>query len=42
MDRSGDGRIDRKEMDNYLAQNGIDDEHRSQIIDEIFEKLDKD
>jgi len=29
-------------MDYYLAQRGIDDEHRSQIVDEIFEKLDRD
>ena len=29
-------------MDAYLAQRGIDDEHRSQIVDEIFEKLDQD
>ncbi len=42
MDMNGDGRVDRDEMDNYLAQRGIDDEHRSQIVDEIFEKLDKD
>lgn len=42
IDRNGDGKIDRKEMDYYLAQKGIDDEHRSQIVDEIFEKLDRD
>ena len=29
-------------MDNYLAGKGIDDEHRSQIVDELFDKLDKD
>lgn len=29
-------------MDYFLAQKGIDDEHRSQIVDEIFEKLDRD
>ena len=34
--------MDRDEMDAYLAQRGIDDEHRSQIVDEIFEKLDQD
>ena len=42
LDRNGDGRIDRNEMDYYLANRGIDDEHRSQIVDEIFEKLDRD
>lgn len=29
-------------MDAFLAQQGIDDDHRSQIVDELFEKLDKD
>ncbi len=29
-------------MDNFLAQSGIDDDHRSQIVAELFEKLDKD
>jgi len=42
MDTNGDGRIDREEMDAFLAQKGIDDEHRHQILDEIFEKIDKD
>ena len=42
LDRNGDGKVDRDEMDAYLAQRGIDDEHRSQIVDEIFEKLDQD
>ena len=26
----------------FLAQKGIDDEHRGQIVDEIYEKLDQD
>jgi len=34
--------VDRDEMDNFLAQKGIDDEHRGQIVDEIYEKLDQD
>ena len=42
MDRDGDGRVDRDEMDNYLAGQGVDEEHRSQIVDELFEKCDKD
>ena len=29
-------------MDNFLANKGVDDEHRSQIVDELFDKLDKD
>ena len=29
-------------MDNFLMNQGINDEHRSQIVDELFEKLDKD
>ena len=29
-------------MDFFLAQRGIEDEHRAQIVDEIFEKIDRD
>ena len=29
-------------MDAFLGGQGIDDEHRNQIIDELFDKLDKD
>jgi hypothetical protein len=29
-------------MDAFLAKQGIDDEHRSQIVDELFDKLDDD
>lgn len=29
-------------MDEFLARSGIDDEHRQQIVDELFEKLDRD
>jgi len=29
-------------MDRYLANQGIDEEHRSQIVDELFEKCDQD
>ena len=42
LDTNGDGRVDRDEMDNFLANKGVDDEHRSQIVDELFDKLDKD
>jgi len=34
--------VDRDEMDAFLSKQGIDDEHRSQIVDELFDKLDQD
>jgi len=42
IDLDGDGKVDRDEMDTFLAKQGIDDEHRSQIVEELFEKLDND
>lgn len=30
------------EMLNYLASKGIDDDHRAQIVDELFSKCDTD
>ena len=42
IDANGDGKVDRDEMDNFLTRQGIDDEHRSQIVEELFEKLDND
>ena len=42
IDTNGDGRVDRNEMDAFLAKQGIDDEHRQQIVDELFDKLDQD
>ena len=42
IDTNGDGKVDREEMDRYLANQGIDEEHRSQIVDELFEKCDQD
>ena len=42
IDTNGDGKVDRDEMDHFLANSGIDDEHRSQIVEELFEKLDND
>ena len=42
IDLDGDGRVDRNEMDTFLSKQGIDDEHRSQIVDELFDKLDQD
>ena len=29
IDTNGDGMVDRDEMDNFLARQGIDDEHRN-------------
>ena len=29
IDINGDGKVDRDEMDHFLANQGIDDEHRS-------------
>ena len=34
--------VDRDEMNDFLAKQGVEDEHRNQIIDELFDKLDKD
>ena len=42
IDENKDGRVDRDEMDHYLANQGIDEEHRVQIVDELFDKCDKD
>lgn len=42
IDENKDGRVDREEMNNYLAGLGIDEDHRIQIIDELFEKADLD
>ena len=42
MDLNGDGKIDKDEMDQFLAQNGVDDDHRAQIVDELFNNLDAD
>ena len=42
IDRNRDGRVDRNEIDMFLADRGIEDEHRAQIVDEIFDKLDLD
>ena len=42
IDTNGDGKVDRHEMDTFLHRQGIDDEHRQQIVDELFDKLDQD
>lgn len=42
IDVDGSGKIDRHEMDEFLMRKGIDEEHRSQIIDVVFKKCDVD
>lgn len=42
LDLDGDGRVDKMEMDAFLKKQGIDDEHRQQIVEELFNKLDND
>ena len=38
----GSGKIDKEEMNNFLARKGIDEEHRLQIIDVVFQAVDLD
>ena len=42
MDLNGDGRVERKEMINFLTKKNIDADHRDEIVDEIFRKCDID
>ena len=42
IDKDGSGRIDKQEMDEFLAMKGIDAEHRMQIIDVVFQACDLD
>lgn len=42
IDADGDGRVDKMEMTNFLAKKGIDEEHRHQIVEELFSKCDTD
>lgn len=42
IDENKDGRVDREEMNAYLAKQGVDEDHRIQIIDELFDKADLD
>lgn len=34
--------IDKEEMLDFLAKNGVDEEHRTQIVEELFNKCDRD
>lgn len=42
IDVNGDGKVDKDEMNEFLRGRGIDDEHRTQIVDELFSKCDSD
>lgn len=39
---NNDGKIDKHEMLSWLAKNGVDEEHRAQIVEELFSKCDMD
>ena len=40
IDLDGNGYVDKNEMMMVLAQKGIDEDHRGQIVDELFSKCD--
>lgn len=42
IDYNGNGMLSRDEMLNFLAKRNVDEEHRIQIVDELFDKCDKD
>ena len=42
IDLDGSGRINKDELDTFLAQKGIEDGHRQTIVDELFQKCDID
>jgi Ca2+-binding EF-hand superfamily protein len=42
IDIDGDGRVDKQEMYIFLAKKGIDEDHRQEIVDELFNKCDQD
>ena len=42
IDLNGDGRVSREEMLIFLAKKNIDEDHRGQIVDELFSKCDID
>ena len=42
IDLDGDGKVDKQEMSEFLATKGIDEEHRGQIVEELFSKCDID
>lgn len=42
IDIDNSGKIDKDEMDNFLRQKGIDEDHRNQIIEVVFKACDQD
>lgn len=40
LDLDGDGFIDKHEMLTWLAERNVDQEHREQIVEELFNKCD--
>ena len=42
LDKDGNNMIDKEEMLDFLAKNGVDEEHRTQIVEELFNKCDRD
>ena len=42
IDIDGSEKIDREELAEFLAKRGVDEEHRGQIVDELFSKCDTD
>lgn len=42
IDYDRDGMLSRDEMLTFLAKRNVDEEHRIQIVDELFDKCDKD
>jgi Ca2+-binding EF-hand superfamily protein len=40
IDLNGNGYVDKNEMMMFLEQKGIDEDHRGQIVDELFSKCD--
>lgn len=42
IDFNNDGMLSRDELLSFLANRKVDEEHRIQIVDELFDKCDKD
>ena len=42
IDKNGDGRITKEEMNDFLDKRGVEEEHRQQITEELFSKCDID
>ena len=42
LDRDGNNKIDKDEMNYFLGQKGISEEHRMEIIDVVFSACDAD